>query len=178
MEPAGADDVTNLGRQLDQLLIEKKARVNLKDQTSNICPIREEIFNDCFDELCRQVTVENIEQGELLTRLRNEMRLTLDAHKTLYYNSLLLNMKKEISNNQIADETNIESQCSLLVSQNLELENEISELRTVLENIEKNDTERRNNDDKKHKEEMDYLRYQHQQSDHFLKQLNAMNLNK
>ena len=176
--PAGADDVTNLARQLDQLLIEKKARVNVKDQTTNICPIREDIYNDCFDELCRQVAVEDVEQGKLLTRLRDEMRLTLDAHKTLCYNSLLLNMKKEISNKQITDETNIESHCSLLVSQNLELENEISELRTVLENIEKNDTERRNNDERKHKEEIDYLRYQHQQSDQFLKQLNAMNLNK
>ena len=168
----------NLTRQFDQLLIERKSRVIKSNDTNNICQIREDLYNDCFDEICRQVIIENPEQGQLLTRVRNEMRLTIEAHKTDYYNSLLLNMKKEINYQQQLQQDNYESQCSTLLSQNSELENEIAELRAVLENIEKNDADRKNNEEKKHKEEMDYLRYQQQQLDGFLKQLMALNLNK
>ena len=168
----------NLTRQFDQLLIERKSRVIKSNDTNNICQIREDLYNDCFDEICRQVIIENPEQGQLLTRVRNEMRLTIEAHKTDYYNSLLLNMKKEINYQQQLQQHNYESQCSTLLSQNSELENEIAELRAVLENIEKNDADRKNNEEKKHKEEMDYLRYQQQQLDGFLKQLMALILNK
>ena len=168
----------NLTRQFDQLLIERKSRVIKSNDTNNICQIREDLYNECFDEICRQVIIENPEQGQLLTRVRNEMRLTIEAHKTDYYNSLLLNMKKEINYQQQLQQDNYESQCSTLLSQNSELENEIAELRAVLENIEKNDADRKNNEEKKHKEEMDYLRYQQQQLDGFLKQLMALNLNK
>ncbi len=36
------------------------------------------------DELIRQVTLESPERGLLLLRVRDEIRMTLDAYKTLY----------------------------------------------------------------------------------------------
>ncbi len=36
------------------------------------------------DELIRQVTIESPERGLLLLRVRDEIRMTLDAYKTLY----------------------------------------------------------------------------------------------
>lgn len=38
---------------------------------SGICPIREELHNQCFDEIIRQVTIDCPERGLLLMRVRD-----------------------------------------------------------------------------------------------------------
>lgn len=47
--PATRLDVINLQEQLDQRLQQRQAR------ETGICPIREELYAQCFDELIRQV---------------------------------------------------------------------------------------------------------------------------
>ena len=41
-------------------------------------------FCGTVDELIRQVTVNSAERGLLLLRVRDEIRMTIDAYKTLY----------------------------------------------------------------------------------------------
>ena len=47
--PATRLDVINLQEQLDQRLLQRQAR------ETGICPVREELYAQCFDELIRQV---------------------------------------------------------------------------------------------------------------------------
>ena len=63
---------------LDLRLMERQAR------ESGICPVREELFSQCFDEIIRQVTLNLPERGLLLLRARDEIMMTIDAYKTLY----------------------------------------------------------------------------------------------
>ena len=49
--PATRLDVINLQEQLDQRLLQRQAR------ETGICPVREELYAQCFDELIRQVTI-------------------------------------------------------------------------------------------------------------------------
>ena len=44
---------------------------------TGICPIREELFSQCFDELIRQITIKCAERGFLLVRVRDEIRGTI-----------------------------------------------------------------------------------------------------
>ena len=53
------------------------------------------------------------------------------------------------------------------------LELEVQELRSKLEIIEKREAERKSADEKRRKEELDFLKYQGQHLDSFLKQMNA-----
>lgn len=46
-----------------------------------ICPVREELFAQLFDELIRQVTVNCVERGFLLLRVRDDMRATIAAYQ-------------------------------------------------------------------------------------------------
>lgn len=46
-----------------------------------ICPVREELFSQLFDELIRQVTVNCVERGFLLLRVRDDMRATIAAYQ-------------------------------------------------------------------------------------------------
>lgn len=56
---------------------------------TGICPVREELYAQCFDELIREVTINCAERGLLLLRVRDEMRMTIAAYQV---RSLILHM--------------------------------------------------------------------------------------
>ena len=84
--PATRLDVINLQEQLDQRLLQRQAR------ETGICPVREELYAQCFDELIRQVTINCAERGLLLLRVRDEIRMTIAAYQTLYESSIAFGM--------------------------------------------------------------------------------------
>ena len=67
-----------LNKELDKRLTERQARDN------PICPIREELFAQVFDEVIRQVTIYSAERGLLLHRVKDEAKMTIAAYETLY----------------------------------------------------------------------------------------------
>lgn len=164
-EPASRLDVIALQEQLDKKLSERKAR------ETGICPVREELYGQCMDELIRQVTLDGPERGLLMMRVRDEIRMTTDAYKTLFANSVTFGIKKQLRAEQGIPE--LEEQVSGLEAERAALELEVYELRSKLEIIEKRDAERRNADEKRRKEELDFLKYQGQHLDSFLKQMNS-----
>lgn len=88
--PATRQDVYRLQEDLDALLEGKQAR------ETGICPIREELYAQCFDELIRQVTIGLTERGLLLLRVRDEIRMTIQAYQTLYESSIAFGMRKAL----------------------------------------------------------------------------------
>jgi dynein light intermediate chain len=47
---------------------------------TGICPIREELYSQTFDEIIRQVAVDCPERGLLLMRVRDEHKMTLAGY--------------------------------------------------------------------------------------------------
>lgn len=83
-----------LQEKLDQLLQQRQAR------ETGICPVREELYAQCFDELIRQVTINCAERGLLLLRVRDEMRMTIAAYQTLYESAVAFGMRKALQTEQ------------------------------------------------------------------------------
>lgn len=54
---------------------------DMQARETGICPVREELYAQCFDELIRQVTINCAERGLLLLRVRDEMRMTVAAYQ-------------------------------------------------------------------------------------------------
>lgn len=48
------------------------------------------------DELIRQVCIGSPERGLLLLRVRDEIRMTIDAYKTLYESSVTFGVRKQL----------------------------------------------------------------------------------
>lgn len=48
------------------------------------------------DELIRQVALDSPERGLLLLRVRDEIRMTMDAYKTLYDSSATFGVRKQV----------------------------------------------------------------------------------
>ena len=148
--PATRLDVINLQEQLDQRLLQRQAR------ETGICPVREELYAQCFDELIRQVTINCAERGLLLLRVRDEIRMTIAAYQTLYESSIAFGMRKALQAEQ--GKADMETRIKQLEAEKKELERQVQELKAKAEAIEKREGERRALEEKKHAEEVQFLK--------------------
>jgi len=146
-------------------LSERKAR------ESGICPVREELYTQAFDELIRQVALEGPERGLLMMRTRDELRMTIDAYKTLFASSVAFGIKKQLQAERGIPE--LQAQVDEARAEKDRLVLEVTELRSQVDITEKRETERKAADDKRRKEELDFLKYQGQHLDSFLKQISS-----
>jgi dynein light intermediate chain len=119
--PATRLDVINLQEQLDQRLLQRQAR------ETGICPVREELYAQCFDELIRQVTINCAERGLLLLRVRDEIRMTIAAYQTLYESSIAFGMRKALQAEQ--GKADMEMRIKQLEQEKKELERQVQELK-------------------------------------------------
>jgi dynein light intermediate chain, axonemal len=134
---------------------------------SGICPVREELFSQCFDEIIRQVTLSEEERGLLLLRVRDEIKMTIAAYQTLYqrYVNVLVNFDSSVTfamRKQLQAEhgkADLEKRIAELEAKKTKQTNKVIELRSKLEAIERRNTERKEQEDKKRQAEVDFLKY-------------------
>ncbi|XP_017877953.2 33 kDa inner dynein arm light chain, axonemal isoform X4 [Ceratina calcarata] len=153
--PATRLDVINLQEQLDMRLQQRQAR------ETGICPVRRELYTQCFDEVIRQVTVNCAERGLLLLRIRDELKMTLAAYQTLYQSSIAFGMRKALQAEQGKED--LVAAADELQLQKAELEKTVVELKQKFEQAEKRAAELREAEEKKHMEEIQFLKKTNQQ---------------
>lgn len=164
-KPSSREDVMQLRKRLDHILGERQAR------PSGICPVREDIYSQAFDELIRHITIECPERGLLLMRTRDEIRMTIDAYKTLYDSSITFGMRKQLQSDH--GMSSLESKAAELEAKKISLENQVTDLKYKVEVIEKRAAELRALDQKKQSQEVDFLKYQSEHLEGFLKSVKA-----
>lgn len=147
---------------------------------SGICPVREELFSQCFDEIIRQVTLDNPERGNqqffailivglLLLRVRDELKMTIAAYQTLYQSSVTFGMRKQLQAEH--GKADLEKKISELEVKQTKQQNKVIELKSKMEAIDKRNKERRKVETEKRKNEQEFLRYQEKHLSSFLKNL-------
>ena len=122
--PATRLDVVILQQELDKKLQERQAR------ETGICPIREDLYAQAFDELIRQTTINCAERGFLLVRVRDEVKMTILAYQTLYESSVAYGMRKAMQ----AEQNKAEKLNKLASLQRIcaEEEEKIAELKQII----------------------------------------------
>ncbi|NXF82313.1 IDLC protein, partial [Sclerurus mexicanus] len=153
--PSTRRDVVLLQEQLDRQLQQRQAR------ETGLCPVRRELYTQCFDELIRQTTVNCAERGLLLLRVRDELQLTLAAYQALYESSVAFGVRKALQAEQ--GKALMEKRIAELEEERSELEKQVSEEKAKCEAIEKQENERREIEEKKHNEEVLFLKRANQQ---------------
>nr|CCC94220.1 putative 33 kDa inner dynein arm light chain, axonemal [Trypanosoma congolense IL3000] len=98
LEQSSRVEVSELHERVLRQLQERRAR------ESGICPVRREIYSELFDELIREITLEEPARGILLVRVRDEMNQTLDAHRALAEEALLFASKQRMDAPKSIDE--------------------------------------------------------------------------
>ena len=89
--PVTRAEVVNLYDNLKKHLEIDGARMN------GVCPIREKLYDECFHELIRQITINCLERGILLMRIKNETAMTINTYKILYESCISYGMRTFIS---------------------------------------------------------------------------------
>lgn len=153
--PSTRLDVVHLQEQLDLRLQQRQAR------ETGICPVRRELYSQCFDELIREVTINCAERGLLLLRVRDEIQMTIAAYQTLYESSVAFGMRKSLQAEQ--GKSDMEKRIAELEEEKRELEAQVSDQKAKCEAIEKRESERRQIEEKKHSEEVQFLKKTNQQ---------------
>merc|ERR1712113_404469 len=150
--PATRLDVINLQEDLDRKLQQRQAR------ETGICPVREELYAQCFDELIRQVTINCAERGLLLLRVRDELRMTIQAYQTLYESSVAYGLRKALRAQQEKEE--IQDQINEVSGESKLLQEQIQELTRELQVLEETEQEKRREIVSKNEEEVQILKSQ------------------
>ncbi|XP_008320934.1 axonemal dynein light intermediate polypeptide 1 [Cynoglossus semilaevis] len=153
--PCTRIDVVRLEELLDRKLQEEQAR------ETGICPVRRELYSQCFDELIRQVTINCAERGLLLLRVRDEIHMTIAAYQTLYESSVAFGMRKALQ----AEERKADVERSIpdLLNEIEDLKKQVSEQKVRCEATEKNENNKRQTEEKRHLEEIQFLKFTNQE---------------
>lgn len=146
--PATRSDVTTLQEFLDQKLQQRQAR------ETGICPIREELYAQCFDELIRQVTINCAERGLLLLRNRDEIRMTIACYQTLYESSIAFGMRKALQSEQ--SKVEMQGKIKTLENEVRDLEKFVAEMSAKCKDVERKEEERQKEEEEKHQELVDF----------------------
>lgn len=148
--PATRPDVLKLTEDLDKSLVHEKAK------EMGICPIRDKLFGQTFDELIREITIVCTERGLLLLRVRDEISMTVCAYQSLYESSIGIGMRKNLQAEQRRSRHN--DSMKDLTGANRELQQEIEDLEQKIEQFEKEAAEWHEQEEKKHAAELDTRR--------------------
>ena len=145
--PVAKADVVNLQENLDRRLQTEQAR------ETGICPIREKLYTECFDELIRQITLNCLERGILLTRIKKELNMTVNSYQSLYESSIAYGIRTlllaEEEKKKLGDEiSKIEKECE-------DLEVEIQEIDFKIKEHKENDDKNRKEAKLRHIEEIE-----------------------
>lgn len=160
-QPATRLDVIQLQEVLDNRLVHRQAR------EFGVCPIRSELFSEVFDELIRQITISCPERGLVLLRVRDEMRLTLHAHRALYETGYAFGVRKTaIAEHGLPE---MRQRIKQLEREKAELEARVQELLIHIDNFEKSTQDTRVVDEKQHSDEVGFFRKTNQQLSTHLK---------
>ena len=160
-EPATREKARDLFKALDEKIKERQAR------EKGICPVREELYSQCFDEIIRQVTIECPERGLLLLRVRDEIKMTIASYQTLYESAILFGIKKQLEAE--AGKEELKKKLELLEKRKVELINKKIQLDNKLKAFDKQIAERNQIETQKREEESNFLRIQNENLEKFLK---------
>uniref|UniRef100_A0A3Q3XEL6 Axonemal dynein light intermediate polypeptide 1 n=1 Tax=Mola mola TaxID=94237 RepID=A0A3Q3XEL6_MOLML len=148
-------DVVHLEELLDAALRQKQAR------ETGICPERRELYIQFFDELIRQVTISCAERGLLLVRVRDEIHMTIAAYQTMYESSMAFSLRKSLRAEQ--DVADMKKRISDLEAEVEDLRKQLNEEKAKCDANERRENERRQVEEKKHAEQIQFLKRANQQ---------------
>ena len=159
-EPATREKARDLFKALDEKIKERQAR------EKGICPVREELYSQCFDEIIRQVTIECPERGLLLLRVRDEIKMTIASYQTLYESAILFGIRKQLQAEEGKEElkkkkAELELKKKKLIEKKLQLENKLKAFDKQVE-------ERKQIEEAKREEEIKFLKEQNENLEKFL----------
>ena len=123
---------------------------------SGVCPIREELYNECFEEIIRQVTINCLQRGDLLNRIKLEMNYEINYYRQLYESLIAFSLRKVLQEKKKV--IMLENKKSKLEEEIANLESEINDKENLLKQREEEEQRKEEQAMKDHREAMKVLK--------------------
>ena len=123
---------------------------------SGVCPIREELYNECFEEIIRQVTINCLQRGDLLNRIKLEMNYEINYYRQLYESLIAFSLRKVLQEKKKV--IMLENKKSKLEEEIANLESEINDKENLLKQREEEEKNKEEQTMKDHREAMKVLK--------------------
>uniref|UniRef100_A0A0N4Z4S9 Dynein light chain n=1 Tax=Parastrongyloides trichosuri TaxID=131310 RepID=A0A0N4Z4S9_PARTI len=118
--PATRLDLLSLHEKFESSLVNRNAKM------FGICPIRRDLFDQLFDEIIRQVTINCAERGLLLLRIKHEFQLTLVSYQSVLESSIAYGIRKAIETE--VQKSSVDEQAQNDRTENIALKKTIEQL--------------------------------------------------
>ena len=161
--PASREKSRDLFKALDQKLKERRAK------EKGICPVRQELYSECFDEIIRQVTIDNAERGLLLLKVRDEIKMSIASYQILYESALLYGIRKQLQSEDAKME--LKKKLEEKEKKNIELTNKKINLEKKLMALKKHFAERKEIEANKREKDMTFLNQQRESLEKIIRNL-------
>ncbi|XP_062521012.1 axonemal dynein light intermediate polypeptide 1-like [Corticium candelabrum] len=149
-EQATKRDVAILQKEMENRMKQHKG----KDM--GICPVRRELYADCFEELLRQVAIEVPERGHLLAKVRDHMNITILMHQKVYESNVTFGIRKAVTAK--LTKADMENTIKELEAENQCLLQQLADANKWPQAAEKREAERRATEEVQHAKELESLK--------------------
>ena len=160
---ASREKSRDLFKALDAKLKERRAK------EKGICPVREELYSQCFDEIIRQVTIDNPDRGLLLLKVRDEIKMSIASYQILYESALLYDLRKQMQAEDNKEQ--LKKELEEKEKKNIELTNKKIELEKKLRTLKKHFEERKEIEENKRQNDINFLNQQKESLEKILKNI-------
>lgn len=153
----------------------------LQARETGICPIRRALYSQCFDEIIRQVefvftktklnmtmhiidfqvTINCAERGLLLLKVRDELKMTMDAYRSLYESSIAFGIRKSLSAEH--NKLDMQERLTELEAEKQKIKDDLATAVAKYEMAQRQGTEQRMAEQQRHNEEINFLKRSNQQ---------------
>ena len=162
-EQATREKAKELFKALDEKMKERQAR------EKGICPVREELYSQCFDEIIRQVTIDNPDRGLLLLKVRDEIKLSIASYQILYESAILYRIRKQLQAEDAREQ--LKKELEEKEKKNIELTNKKIELEKKLKTLKKHFGERKEIEANKREKDITFLNQQKESLEKILRNI-------
>ena len=154
-QPSSRSDIIALEEQLDNLIKTKKARL------TGIDPIKSELFDECFNEVIRQVAIDSTERASLLISIRDEIKESINGYEKQYESITAHSIRSAIAREQNKNALKLEN--DKLQAEIKAFEDKIADLKKRMSDAEANDAAETEAKKKEHLEKLAQLRAENAQ---------------
>ena len=131
--------------------------------------MRQELYSQCFDEIIRQVTIDNPDRGLLLLRVRDEIKMSIASYQILYESAILYGIRKQLQAEDTREE--LKKQLEEKEKKNVELTNKKIALENKLQSLKKHFAERKEIEANKREKDLTFLNQQRESLEKIIKNI-------
>lgn len=151
---AAKESIRQIAGKIETLLVEENCK------PEGLCPTKRAIYDEAFNEVIRQITLESGERGVLLADVKSQIDYALNEFESLFQSAGVFTSRRQVMAEK--DLKSVEEERRVLEQEEAELKNTKVQLTNEIGNLNKQIAEMELEEEKRLKADVDFLSAQNE----------------